>query len=237
MLRATQSRRSKLGYAIVLLTACALGLCACSKSPTSNRTSEIQPRPIAAFSPLVAAASTPTPTPATNNPPANPEEVNDAVVRVFNGAAKIDSDRTPLFLIGDFNGDDSQDIAIVVKPSADSLAEINSELSNWTLEDAKAPEQTPKPKTVKAEQTDTLVAIIHGVGAKGWRSQEARQTFLLRNAVGANPAVESAVEHAKDLSPSSRTATPTGQVIRQSVNGHLGLIYWTGARYAWRPTK
>jgi hypothetical protein len=214
----------------------ALGLCACSKSPDSNRSSELQPRPISTPSLPVVERATPTPTQAANNPPAKPEEVNDAMLRVFNGAAKINSGYAPSFLIGDFNGDKSADIAIVVNPNADSLAEINSELANWTLEDVKAQEPSAKPKTVKAEKTDTLIAIIHGVGEKGWRSEDARQTFLLKNALGTNPTVESAAEHVKDLSPTSKASAPAGHVIQESINGHLGLIYWTGARYAWRPT-
>jgi hypothetical protein len=221
----------------VIILFAAIALCACSKSPDANSTSELQPQRISAPSPPVSARPTPTAAPATVNPPAKLEEVNDAMLRVFKGAAKIDSEITPSFLIGDFNGDESADIAIVVKPSADSLAEINSEMSNWTLEDVKAPEPTAKPKTIKAQKSDTLIAIIHGVGEKGWRSQEARQTFLLRNAVGANPTVESATQHVKEFPATSRTPTPAGQVIQESINGHVGLIYWTGARYAWRSTS
>jgi FG-GAP repeat protein len=176
--------------------------------------------------------STPTPAPAKELAPPKNEEVNDAVVRVFNKTVTVDLNYAPSVLVGDFNGDGSEDIAIAVKPNPDSLAEINSEFANWTLEDAKQAEQAAKPTPVKAERTDTLIAIIHGVGAKGWRNPEARQTFLLRNAAGTKPAVEAAEK--ASASRTSRSSTPRGDVISETINGHRSLIYWNGARYALR---
>src|ERR687891_717454 len=43
-------------------------------------------------------------------------EVQDAVKRVFKEAAVIDTTYNPNFLVGDFNGDASQDIAVILKP-------------------------------------------------------------------------------------------------------------------------
>jgi hypothetical protein len=210
-----------------------LALVACGGSPQATRNPEGQPQPIAAPSIPVIARTTPTPA-QPNNPPAKPDEVNEVVARVFSKAAKIDSDYAPSFLVGDFNGDGSEDIAIVVKPSPDSLAEINNEFSNWTLEDVREPKQASKPQLPKAEKTDTLLAIIHGVGANGWRNREARQAFLIRNAVGTNPRVESVTSRALDPSPTSRLPAKS-DVIQETINGHVGLIYWAGARYALYP--
>jgi len=207
-------------------------LISCSKSTDTAKTRELQPQPVSMPSLPAVAQSRPTPTPVKELAPPKPEEVNDAVVRVFKKAATVDSNYTPAVLVGDFNGDGSQDIAIAIKPNPDALTEINSEFANWTLEDAKQAEQAAKPTPVKAERTDTLIAIIHGVGAKGWRNPEARQTFLLRNATGTKPVVEAA-EKPSAVS-ASRNPPPRGDVIKQTINGHPGLIYWNGARYAWR---
>ena len=207
-------------------------LISCSKSTDTAKTRELQPQPISMPSLPAVAQSTPTPAPPKELAPPKTEEVNDAVVRVFNKAVTVDSTYTPSVLVGDFNGDGSGDIAIALKPNPAALAEINSELANWALEDVKQAEQTAKPASVKAEKTDTLIAIIHGVGAKGWRNPEARQTFLLRNATGTKPVVEPPEK--PSASNTSRSPTPRGDVIKETINGHPGLIYWNGARYAWR---
>src|SRR5215216_4757171 len=58
-------------------------------------------------------------------------EVQDAIKRVFKDAAVIDSNYNPNFLAGDFNGDTSQDIAVVLKPA--KLDEMNQELPPWLV--------------------------------------------------------------------------------------------------------
>ena len=207
-------------------------LIGCSKSSDTAKTPELQPHPISMPSLPAVAQSKPAPTPAKELAPPKTEEVNDAVVRVFHKAATVDSNYTPSVLVGDFNGDGSEDIAIALKPNPDALAEINSEFANWALEDVKQAEQAGKPAPVKAERADTLIAIIHGVGAKGWRNPDARQTFLLRNATGTKPVVEPAEK--ASTSNTSRNPTLRGDVISETINGHRGLIYWNGARYALR---
>jgi len=207
-------------------------LIGCSKSSETAKTPELQPQPVSMPSLPAVAQTTPAPTPAKELAPPKTEEVNDAVVRVFNKAATVDSNYAPSALVGDFNGDGSEDIAIAMKPNPNALAEINSEFANWALEDVKQAEQAAKPKPVKAERSDTLIAIIHGVGAKGWRNPEARQSFLLRNATGTKPVVE--VAGKPSVSNTSRNPPPRGDVISETINGRRGLIYWNGARYALR---
>src|SRR5262245_53970691 len=56
-------------------------------------------------------------------------EVKQAIERVFKDAVTIETDRTPCFLAGDFNGDFSQDLAVAVRPTPGKLLEINDELA------------------------------------------------------------------------------------------------------------
>ena len=145
--------------------------------------------------------------------------------------------------VGDFNGDGSTDLAVITKVSAASLKEINNELANWLLEDPRsvpvpgtnAANRMVPPKPVHAEAGDTLLAIIHGVGAKGWRNPEAKQTFLLKNGAGSNMTVLAV----KDLAASkSKPKLPPlrGDTISETVNGKSGMLFWTGAKYAWQPS-
>src|SRR6266481_213867 len=63
-------------------------------------------------------------------PPPKPTEINDAVERIFKKAATSDTNSQQSFVVGDFNGDGSEDIAVVVRPAQASLSEINSEVAN-----------------------------------------------------------------------------------------------------------
>ena len=161
-------------------------------------------------------------------------ELREAINRNYEGAVTIDNNQAIPFLIGDFNGDNSEDIAIIVKPAKGKLSELNSEYVNWILEDPrKLPTPGEKAQPVTIAGDDLLLAVIHGHGREGWRSQLARQTYLLKNAVGVNSQTET-VTHLRGnkTSPALR-----GDVIREKLDGGDGVIYWTGAKYSWHPAN
>jgi len=85
----------------------------------------------------------------------------------------IDNNQSVPFLVGDFNGDNSEDIAITVKPAKGKLSELNGEYVNWIVEDPRqvhhSPEQKKQPVTVGRD--DLLLAVIHGYEREGWRSR------------------------------------------------------------------
>ncbi len=236
-------------FALILLAAISMGWSlACSKSPDATRSPEVEPHAVSSNSPLpsppVIAQATATPVePSERTRPARADEVIAALARVFDKTASLDETHVPSFAIGDFNGDGSEDLAVVTKASENSLADINNELANWTLEDpkvvpipgTKAADQLAQPKPVKVEKTDSLLAIIHGVGPQGWRNREARQTFLLRNGAGTNILVRSAGDLRRG-SANSKLPPIRGDAISETMNGRHGILFWTGAKYAWYPT-
>jgi hypothetical protein len=158
-------------------------------------------------------------------PKATEAELRDVIARNYKDAVIIDISQSVLFLTGDFNGDNSEDIAIVVKPGKGKLSVLNSEYANWIVEDPhqKPPEdQQRRPPPVFVQRNDLLLAVIHGHEREGWRHALATQTYLLRNAVG------------EEL---ETTRLIRGDVIREKLDGTAGIIYWTGAKYAWRPVS
>ena len=176
--------------------------------------------------------SAPAPVASTASAPAHPSgprpsegELRDAIVRNYENVVTIDNSLATPFLIGDFNGDKSEDIAIVVKPAGNKLGELNSEYVNWILED---PRQAAKIRPA-IKHNDLLLAVIHGIDREGWRNKMARQTYLLKNAVGNEFATQPGRELNKML-PRLR-----GDVIREKLDGTAGIIFWTGGRYAWHP--
>ena len=231
--------------ALVMLTA--LPSLSCEKSSDQAKPSELAPRveSNATPTPQILQVLQPAASPSPVRPPAPPpqlDEVRSAMARVFAKAAEPETTSAPAFVAGDFNGDGSTDLAVITKVSAASLKEINNELANWLLEDPRsvpipgtnaANRMTP-PKPVHAEPGDKLLVIIHGVGAKGWRNPEAKQTFLLKNGAGSNMTVLAV----KDLAASGKPKLPPlrGDTISETVDGKSGMLFWTGVKYAWHPS-
>ena len=226
---------------VVPLSLCFLTACSTAtdepRQVQANQSSE--PTPVS-----VAPASTPlltqlSPTPPGKSAPAslpNPDEVRSAVSRVFVNVASPEFSRKPAFLVGDFNGDGSEDLAVLVKPNDGQVGEINNELANWILEDPRnVPprriDSHPPAKPARAEKDEILLTIIHGAGP-GWRSPEAKQTYLLKNEGATTMTLMSrtdlqAAEGKRELPPLR------GDAINETVNGKSAIIYWTGAKYAW----
>lgn len=215
------------------------------KSPEPERRAESTPIPPPPYRSQVAQAlisPTPTPPKPTPLPPPGIDQIRDAVARIFEKAATPDSTVDPGFVVGDFNGDRSQDLAVVVKASEASLGEINNELANWILEDPRTvlvdrnlSNRVPPNKPVHAEKGDNLLAIIHGVGAQGWRAPEAKQTFLLKNGAGSNLRVQSAKD-LRNANGKQRLPPLKGDAISETIGAKSGLVFWTGAKYAWYPS-
>jgi hypothetical protein len=169
--------------------------------------------------------------------------VQEAVKRVCVDAVTIDMSQTEPFIIGDFNGDRSQDLAVLVRPAKDALSKLNSEYANWIIEDPrkvvlpdpnKAVQKLPKPPPREFVQAnDLLLLLLHGYQQAGWHHEYARQTLLLRNAAGQSIRAQSFIEASKSQGNKSRLQQQPGDVISETLGGHEGFLYWTNGRYAW----
>ena len=178
-------------------------------------------------------------------PPAPPKasEVQAALARTYKGAVAFD-EHGPV-VVGDFNGDGSEDLAVVVRASKDKLADLNDELSNWIVADPLKvqppdprefdPHQgvqklSPAPARPRVEAGDALVVVIHGFKESGWRNPEAMQTYLLKNVAGADLKTEPRAAAQADAQKRLRLL---GDVIRERLGDESGFLYWTGASYGW----
>ena len=135
--------------AAVLIAACSF-LSACSKQKTS----------VVEAPPSTPAVPSDQPQQMAKLPAPQMNEVQEAVKRVFRDAAVIDSSHTPAFIAGDFNGDLSQDIAVVLKPAPDKLAELNEEFPAWILRDPFGAVEARAPRLRIADK-EVLLAVIH----------------------------------------------------------------------------
>lgn len=218
-------------------------LIGCAKPPAQPLKEEPVPLDSAAFKPP------PPPPEMPALPPPTLEQVQEKVKRIFKDAVVIDATRTPNFLDGDFNGDKSRDLAIVLKPAPGRIAELNQEFPNWLAREPVAallakskplarpiPKQMPNAsagQTVRFEQSDILLAIIHGYGPNGWRDAEATQTHLLRNVVGADMRIQSYKDAAKAYKGIKPFPSIYGDLIQETLVGQSGFLFFAGSIYSW----
>ncbi len=202
-----------------------------SPAPQQPQTATAAPAPA---SPDTSPSATPTPPLA---------DVQGALTRIYHDAVTLQTSRGTPFIVGDFNGDDSEDIAVVVTPAKGKLPEINSEFASWLVGDPRkvVPSEVrgdvkifPKrPEPVVVRQEDILLAVIHGYRREGWRNPISAQTFLLKNAVGDAMQTRPAASVPDATAGKGSLPQLRGDVIWETLAGETGFIYWTGAKYAW----
>lgn len=221
---------------LLLLSASALS--GCTKPPEPLREAPITEPPLPP-APL-GAPTTSQPAPAI--PPPTLAEAREAVARVYKEVVSVEASRNPSFIAGDFNGDGAQDLAVIVKPAKDKLAEINSEVAGWLIRDALAdmasaslikrnPHETKTIPTI-TERDDTLLAIIHGSGPAGWRDPAAQQSYLVKNATISNLRAQTK-KSLRDASQGKFLPPLLGDVLNATREGTAGFIYYTGSSYEW----
>ena len=237
------TNQGKLRTSLSLFIAIAIAaLAGCAQPPEQPLKEE---PPAVAESATPAQPAKPEPEKAVVSPPPTIAEARAAIERVYKDAVSVDANFSPNFIVGDFNGDRSEDIAIVVRPAKEKLADINHELASWMIREPvteSLPElmvrqnpQGTKPRPVITERDELLLAIIHGHDQSGWRNPEAQQTYLLKSAVGKD--IKS--ETKKNLLKTSPDKRPPliGDVVAETIAGQRGFIFYTGSTYAWYDSR
>lgn len=232
------SRPFALACLLFIMLACILST-SCAKPPSREAAKMEAPPP--------PAETNPTPDTATaarvpDLPPPEAPEVEGTVARVFKSAVVVETGPDTYFAAGDFNGDNSQDLAVVVRPAPGRLAEINDEFANWILrapvtparKDSSYPAAHAEAATrrVVANEGDILLAVIHGFGPEGWRDAQATQTYVLKDAAGVKMRAQ-AQKLVLRADEEGKLPRLQGDVIAQTIGGQTGFLYYDGAKYAW----
>jgi hypothetical protein len=237
------NRTSEWPLLLIALAAVVSFACAAPKDPAGQNSAGATTTPQAAAQAPAHADPSTEPPKAASSSVTMLSEVEEAVTRVCLDDVTIATSQNQPFIVGDFNGDGSQDLAVIVRPTSRALSKLNSEYANWIVEDPrkvvlpnpnKAVQRLPKPPArVFIQANDLLFLVLHGYQQEGWRHQYARQTFLLKNAVGENVRTRLVNEVARATNHKNSTPQPSGDVIGESLSGHEGFLYWTNGRYAW----
>ncbi|MDQ3746597.1 MAG: hypothetical protein M3444_19665 [Acidobacteriota bacterium] len=237
------------------LTLAAL-LCACGGQQTAKEeTPAASPQPTAPAAvaanqespalvqPNAGTQPSATPTPTLVYAPPQAPEVRAALERTYKGAVTFDERGQTV--VGDFNGDGSEDLMVEVRPAPNRLSELNDELSNWIAADPRKV-QPPDPRNFdphqgvqklaaaparpQVEAGDALVVVIHGYKESGWRNPEAMQTYLLKGVAGTDLKMEPRAGAQVGVRGRLRLL---GDVVREKLGDESGFLYWTGASYGW----
>lgn len=245
-------RALRMSFGFVILISFTL-LIGCAKKGTVQPVPEEPPAPQATAS--VAAPTPQPPVDPSNIPPPKLENVQEIVTRIFKDCVTIDSSHTPSFFAGDFNGDQSQDLAVILRPVPTRLSYLNQEYPTWIarepLQDVllrkskviarpaatRGYENPAAGQTIRFAAGDVLLAIVHGHGEKGWRDQEATQTHVLRGVVGDNIQTLSRARAVKTYKGVKPFPSIYGDLIQETLIGQVGFLHFAGGMYEWYDQK
>lgn len=171
------------------------------------------------------------PQPATSVSPPQLSEVQEAVKRVFQDAAVINEQRTPNFVVGDFNGDNSQDVAVMLKTAPGKIAQMNQQFPPWILKDPFVKSE-PGMAPLRVTERELLLAVIHGYGSGGWHDSQATQTYLLKNALGENVAARGKAD-VITANQGKKLPQLKGDLISEILRGKSGYLYYAESTYSW----
>ena len=221
----------------------AVAILAALQGCTSNHAQSVE-KPIAVATPQPTTASSPVALP--KLAPPTKAQVDEAFHRVFGDDLIAESDQGgghATFIVGDFNGDQFEDLAVIARPTPGKLDEVNNEFSNWTIQDAdkafiappgKAVVVPPKQARPHVERDEKLLAIIHGIGPEGWRNPQARQAYIVKHAAatfeGTAPSISQKAIRAMHLPIET-------EIIKEVRDNRKGFLFWTGGVYAWHPSE
>jgi hypothetical protein len=176
-------------------------------------------------------------------PPPTVAEVESAIHRIFADNLIREPGTGQWFIVGDFNGDDFEDVAVIAHPAPGKAADINSDLANWIIQDANKFFVAPSGKRVvtspylgsaKVSEGEQVLAFIHGHGPQGWRNPDARQAYLVKHAtatfLGTAPSVSEKAIRVMHLPVET-------EIIKGVQNKKKGFLFWTGSAYAWHPDQ
>ena len=197
---------------------------ACTQAPKQKAEA---PPPTYQSTPQSAQPLTPTVASAPKMP-----EVQNKIKTVFKGAAVLSPNHNPNFFSGDFNGDSSEDLVVILKPV--NLEEMNRQFAPWLVRDPRSNASTRVRPPIEAN--DTLLAVIHGFGNNDWRDPDATQTFVLKNVVGNDMKVQTGKEFV-EANSGRKLPKPLGDLISETIDGTHGYLYFATSNYSWYDPK
>src|ERR1044072_3874131 len=159
-------------------------------------------------------------------------KVQNKIKTVLKDAAVLSPNHNPNFFSGDFNGDSSEDLVVILKPV--NLEQMNRQFAPWLVRDPRSNASTRGRPPI--EKNETLLAVIHGFGNNDWRDPDATQTFVLKNVVGNDINVKTGKEFVAS-NAGRKLPLPQGDLIGETIDGTQGYLYYATSNYSWYDPK
>lgn len=161
--------------------------------------------------------------------PSSPQVSNDYVKKEF-GACTINPEVAPV--TADLNGDGVEDIVIAAR-CKDPMMDAD-EYKYTVIDPSNAfygfgnPKITTQYSAVDPASRDLALLIVHGVGADGWRSPQAKTKFLIVNLAYKQIAAKKyAFKKKKSI---------TAIYVEEAGDSEItSVVYWDGKRYKYEP--
>jgi len=219
-------RPSPLTLGVAVACATSLVSFACRRAP---RTEE---------APAILATPLPTPVPGGAGAPPVAAEVQAKVDQIFGGVVHASGD-PGTFVAGDFDHDGWSDLAAEVDVKPDRLADMNHELAKWIVQDPVAAEallEEPRHALPARPQigAERVVVLINGFDLGGWRSNDARQAYVLKGVAARQLGSMPLADAMKRVEPSLGVA-PEGSALVTQVGPQPGIVFFGNGRYTWVP--
>lgn len=192
------------------------------------------PKPVAEAPPPIYQSTPDSAKPLTPSVTIGPKltEVHDKIKTIFKDAAVLDPRHEPNFFTGDFNGDASQDLVVILKPV--KVEDMNQQFTPWLVREPRSNISTRVRPPIQKDEA--LLVVIHGFGSNDWRDPDATQTFVLKNVVGNNIRVATGKEFA-EANSGRKLPRAQGDLLGEIIDGTRGYLYYATSNYSWYDPK
>jgi hypothetical protein len=166
------------------------------------------------------------------------EALQTLVNQQFDAQYKVDASFATPYLVGDFDGDGVQDIAIVVKtdrlPATVQIAGLSYEMIDpYHAYFGAGDIRIARMFTASDMKSERELAIVHGVGADAWHASQPKAKYMVINLpfdTLTTVTIMPPKKNKKHLGPITGIRAEEDRIM-------ASMLVWNGKKYRWVPDE